>query len=213
MAEIDWAEARRYLGYRSEPPAPEVERALQSCGAELMRAVSPRVIWKRAALELKESSLRIAGIPVRSTSLRRHLDGCTGAVLFAATLGVEADRLIHRASVSGMSRAVLLQACAASLLEAWCDECCEQIAREEAPLFLRPRFSPGYGDFSITHQQDLLALLDAQKRIGVTVTDGMMLAPVKSVTAIIGLTPSQALSCPSGKCMTCPMTSCPFRTA
>ena len=36
-------------------------------------------------------------------------------------------------------------------------------------------------------QKDLLATLEAGKRIGLTVTDGSMLTPVKSVTAIIGL--------------------------
>ena len=48
-----------------------------------------------------------------------------------------------------MSKAVILQACAATVIEAYCDEQ-QDFMKEEAGkqgLYLRPRFSPGYGDF------------------------------------------------------------------
>ena len=50
-----------------------------------------------------------------------------------------------------MSRAVVMQACAAAYLEQFCDEIQEKIGieMEKEGKYLRPRFSPGYGDFSI----------------------------------------------------------------
>ncbi len=54
-----------------------------------------------------------------------------------------------------MSKAVILQACAATVIEAYCDEQ-QDFIKEEAGkqgLYLRPRFSPGYGDFPLTYQK------------------------------------------------------------
>ena len=148
---------------------------------------------------------------IPSAHLARHLKDCGAAYLFAATLGAETDRLLRRAAVTDMSRAVILQACAASLLEAYCDACCDGLSREAAPegLFLRPRFSPGYGDFPIAFQRPLLEALEAPKRIGLTATAALMLTPTKSVTAIVGLSPSPW--CPPAGCAACGKADCAFR--
>jgi cobalamin-dependent methionine synthase I len=144
--------------------------------------------------------------------LRNHLSGCGEAYLFAATLGTKADFLLERASKIDMSRAVVLQACAAALTESVCDEAERELSAEAAKrgLFLRPRYSPGYGDFSILHQRDLLGILQAQKKIGLAMTQDSMLVPTKSVTAVIGLTAEQT-TCHIAKCMGCKSLNCPFR--
>ena len=48
------------------------------------------------------------------------------------------------------------------------------------------RYSPGYGDLTISHQSDILSLLNAQKLIGLSALESAILVPVKSVTAFIG---------------------------
>ncbi len=53
---------------------------------------------------------------------------------------------------------------------------------------LTHRFSPGYGDLSMSVTEEILAVLDAGRRIGVSVTKSLMMTPMKSVTAIIGIT-------------------------
>ena len=59
-----------------------------------------------------------------------------------------------------MSRAVILQACAAAAIESFCDEQEEGLRKsvEGEKLFLRPRYSPGYGDFPIQWQHTLFSL-------------------------------------------------------
>ena len=49
------------------------------------------------------------------------------------------------------------------------------------------RFSPGYGDFDLKYQKDILEYLDANKKIGISLTDSLMMIPTKSITAIIGI--------------------------
>ncbi len=133
--------------------------------------------------------LQIAGMKIRSTSLSVNLRGCDSVYLMAATLGIGPDRLIARASVNRMSRAVIYQAAAAAMIEAWSDEVNSRIIQEAAKegLFCRPRFSPGYGDFSLSYQSDFARILRIQKEIGVSLTESMLMMPSKSVTAVIGL--------------------------
>ena len=100
----------------------------------------------------------------------------------------------------------------AALLEEYLDRCQEELrqAQEEAGYYLRPRFSPGYGDFSIGHQGGILRMLDASKRIGLSMTDGNMLAPTKSVTAVIGLGRTKPSRCIEG-CEGCGKRDCSYR--
>ena len=213
MAEIDWGEARRYLGLHR--PGGEVDGALEAAlerwGAAVTAAARPRALWRRFPLALGEERVSLAGMEIHSAHLRRHLDGCGAACLFAATLGPEVDRLTRRAALTEVSGAAICQACAASLLEAYCDECCARMAEEvrEEGLSLRRRFSPGYGDFSIRFQRPLLDALEAPKRIGLAATEAMMLTPTKSVTALVGL--STTPWCPPTGCAACGKTDCAFR--
>ena len=65
------------------------------------------------------------------------------------------------------------------------------------------------GDWRLEDQRQLLMLLDCTKRIGLTLTDGYMLTPIKSVTAVIGLTEDTV--CNTSKCAACVNRACEFR--
>lgn len=208
---IERAEVYRYLGYRSREPEAAVVRLTESCLEELA-GITPHSCTRRLPLTAKGSLLTIGEITVVSGSLAAHLSSCREVFLLAATLGAQADWLLQRCEKLSMSRAVVMQACAAAAIEAYCDEVQEALEKTVAAegLYLRARFSPGYGDFPLSHQRELLALLEAGKRIGLTATDSSMLVPTKSVTAVIGLT-ADAASCHTHHCAACPKTNCPFR--
>ena len=74
---------------------------------------------------------------------------------------------MRRISLTDMARAVILQSCAAAMLEEYCDECQKKIAAEleEEHLYLRPRFSPGYGDFDICYQEPVVRMLCKDNRV------------------------------------------------
>ena len=210
---IDQREVLRYLGYKGSEPDAEILHTIADCTRELEEAATPHHILQAVELSRPNAdTLEFAGMVVHSRDLFQHLSGCDEAVLFEATLGAPVDLRLERCAQVSMSRAVVMQACAASLIESYCDECQEPIAQEAASrgLYLRPRYSPGYGDFDISYQREFLTVLDCPKRIGLTMTDSFMLAPSKSVTAVIGLT-AEAQSCHIAKCMTCKAKSCPFR--
>ena len=151
-------------------------------------AVKPRSTYGIWECKVDESTVNFAGLSIKSVDLARHMAGAKYIALMAVTLGVQADALIRQYSVTAMDKAVVADAECSVLVERTCDKVAAEIASKPEVAELQPttRFSPGYGDFDIASQKSLLALLNAQKRIGLTLTDGYMLSPSKSVTALIG---------------------------
>lgn len=211
--DIRTKEAVRYLGYGKNAVDEKILQEIQNCFRELEELADKKSIYRIFELSLKdENELKIGNVEIYSRNLRTNLKDCKQVVLFVATLGTEVDRLIRKMQVVDMAKAVVMQACAATLLEEYCDELQQKIAErmQEQGKYIRPRFSPGYGDFSIQHQRDVLAMLEASKRIGVTMTDSYMLTPTKSVTAVIGISDTQT-ECKSNTCEECDKTDCTYR--
>lgn len=207
---MNWKEIYRYLGYRGREPGPEIQRAVRDTALRTEAACTPRWAWKRVPVSALPGGLSLGGWELKSLELAAHLTGCEEAFLMAATLGSGVDLLLRRLEKQDMSRAVIAQAAAAALIEEFCDRVEEELALQAPGLFLRPRFSPGYGDFDIACQREFLQRLDTARRIGLSMTDTCMLIPSKSVTAVIGLA-ADAGGCHRGKCSRCGNTGCPFR--
>lgn len=210
--EISRREIFRYLGYGTTVPDEATQQLAEDCLRDLEREADCKHTYRVFPLEAQGNTLHFAGMTVESRNLGKNLQGCSEIVLFAATLGTGVDRLIARYSRMQMSRAAVMQAAAAAYVEEYCDECQRKITEEANArgLYVRPRFSPGYGDFAIAHQRELTGILDTARRIGLTLTDGLTLAPGKSVTAIMGLSPVDQ-NCHIAGCETCGKRDCAFR--
>lgn len=206
------SEVLRYLGYGRSRPDAGVGGMLKSCIDEFQSIASYRACRLTVETALEDEAVVLSGLRIESRSLRRSLDGCSQALLFAATVGVQPDRMIERYRLLSPARAVVLDAVGSAAVEAWCNQLCEQWRAEfaETGLRLRPRFSPGYGDFPIGAQSGLLRLLDAGRRAGISLTDASMMLPAKSVSAVVGL---GAQGCVSREqnCERCNMKDCAFR--
>lgn len=206
-------EALRYLGYGRNPGEERTLELIRQSFEELEGLREERIVWRREPVTVREpDQVETAGMDIRSRGLARNLKGCREVILAAATLGTRTDLLLRRYSRTDMTRAVILQACAAARLEEYLDAWQEERKKEleEEGLYLRPRFSPGYGDFSIHHQKALLQRLEAPKRIGLTMTDGYMLTPSKSVTALAGISLEET-ACHRQGCESCGKIDCAYR--
>ena len=97
-------------------------------------------------------------------------------------------------------------------MEAYCDQCqrgFEEKLKEEH-LFLRPRFSPGYGDLPLSIQGRFLDTIEATKRAGIYLSEGDIMLPEKSVTAIMGVSEVNS-HCRIEGCEACANTTCAYR--
>ncbi len=212
LSQIDLDETLRYMGC---PPdrAKDSDRALARRGAErLLPELRPRWAWREFSLAFEEGGVRLAGgLLLPGEDLKNHLAGCGRAAVFCATLGAGADGLIRRLEREDMALALAVDCAAAAAAEQVCDRI-ELELREKFPdCFFPFRYSPGYGDLPLCVQNELLDLLDAPRRVGLTATPSHILIPRKSVTAILGVA-EREIERKKRSCLGCPAReSCQYR--
>lgn len=182
-------DALRFLGVPKEARSGEMaERAYRTF--ELLEGfIRPRRVWGRFSVLADDRGIRLdEAVRIESGSLARLMAHSRECWVMAVTLGPEVDRRILLAQKQDMLDGMALDACASVRADALCDEVEGEIFRElregEHPTM---RFSPGYGDAPLTASADLIALLDATRRIGLAMTRSYMMTPIKSVTALIGI--------------------------
>lgn len=192
--DIPVKEVQRYMGYHGiAEVTPDMQERINKAIDQVGTQSHPRIIFKEFAIEVAERTVVIhaesENLVLESESLARNLSGCLRAILLAATIGPSCDMLVRRASVTSAADAAIYQAAGAAAIEAFLDSENDRLKREykKDNLYLRPRFSPGYGDLKLDHQKDWFRLLDISKQIGIELTDSLLMVPTKSVTAIIGI--------------------------
>ena len=182
----DLGEIRRYAGMRDATP--ETDDVLNVC-LEATKALAYKVCYREFPISICDNEIDLGFAKVTSSDLAKTLGGCRKILLFAATVGLEIDRLISRYATASPTKALFLQAIGAERIESLCDLFIAEMTEQKAAegLALRPRFSPGYGDLPLDLQTDIFATLDCPRRIGLTLTQSLIMSPSKSVTAIVGL--------------------------
>lgn len=179
--DLSAAEIARYLRMGRERPAETLAEKIRIVRDDVLKDVVPRSVFRRFTIP---DSFR------QSKSLSRHLSRCREVYYLVATLGAAFDAHLRRASVAGASDAFIAQAVGAAAIEKYLDACEEEIRAELAPgESLTSRFSPGYGDFPLDAHRELIGAVDASRRLGVMLTETLLLVPSKSVTAVVGVFP------------------------
>ena len=204
LTELNIGEALRYMGCPPEKADPATRTLAQSCADELLPVLRPRWAYRVFDASEEEGGVRLScGLMLPGEDLKVHLAGCDRAVLFCATLGAGADGLIRRWESSDMARALALDCCAAAAVEQVCDQIEGELQGMFPGCYFPFRFSPGYGDLPITLQNQLLDLLDAPRRVGLTASASHILIPRKSVTAILGVS-RRPVAQGARSCVSCP---------
>ena len=201
-------EALRYL--RARPDDKEAQLLVDTVYLKLRNEVQARHVLQKHRVAVDATGVTLeSGTRFNSRDLAAHLKGCEEALLLGATLGSRVDAAIRRLALGSVAEGAAAQAVAAALIESYCDDV--QARFDTVGLAQRPRFSPGYGDWDLAEQRLLFPVLNCAKLIGLTLTEGCMMAPSKSVTAVIGL--SEDVQCVWNKCMTCGNINCPYRAS
>lgn len=185
---ISKSEAARYMGIRGEPD--KVTAEIIDRYEEIVRnQLKPAYVYRESSVIPCDDGIRINGINALFTGndIKNHLKGCGRVIVFAATVSAAADKLIRQVSVTDTAAALAVDCLCSSAIEQVCNKAEQEIFTEIHAPYRTWRFSPGYGDLPISLQKDLLLFLNAQRRIGLTVTESCMMIPSKSVTAIIGI--------------------------
>ena len=227
-------EALRY--FRAQPGDALAEAAVDVAYEKLRSELQPRYTVKRfGCCVYGEGDSNVPsvvkldnGTVFHSKALAKYVGKAQELYLFGATLGSRVDIALRRMALISVAEAGAGQAVAAALIETYCDDCCAELQKQlPEGKQLKWRFSPGYGDWPLEEQKILFPVLDCAHTIGLTLTECCMMAPVKSVTAVmavmdvsetvtgnennVSLQDSCAWSVSSNKCLRCSKTDCEFR--
>lgn len=221
IMDININEVYRYLGYRNNTEMvkdPETDKIINEVCEAINNVCHPKALYRVFPFEFVEDTIRFNislssdstdFIEFKSKALNKHLKNCKELILFAATLGPEADQLVRRFSITSMAHASVAQAAGAAAIESFADEECKKIS--ELYPYTKPRFSPGYSDFALSHQLDFERILQMRKNLGITLGDSLLMTPSKSITAVIGISDEKE-TCVLHKCQGCTKTNCEFRS-
>lgn len=158
---------------------------VDECIKEIYEIITPRAVYVKSSIEIEgEDTVKFDFMSVKSRNLVTNLKSCKNAYIFGATLGITLDREIEKYSKYAPSRSAIYHAVGSAFIEAFCDYVNDTLASKEDSM---PRFSPGYGDLLLDCQREILAALDAERKIGIMLGESLLMSPSKSVTAIIGL--------------------------
>ena len=218
---INVNEAFRYMGYGSSTPDDRVLSLAADCEKLLLEAIDAKYVYRyfrREDFFMADTEERTAGVSLEDcelslmgNSISEHLKECDGVVLLAATLSEGVDRLIRRLELNRMTSALIVDSMASAAIEQVCDMAEQEILKNFSGKYATWRFSPGYGDFPLETQKKFLEVLAASKRIGVNITQGGLMTPCKSVTAVMGISGREVERKRRG-CSVCSMReSCAFR--
>lgn len=208
-------EAFRYMGFGNSTPDESFVKIAKEVEAELLNVVSPKYTYK--ILDIKNVDIKNGSVTFDNVSvtfegfdIANHLMGCQKAVLMACTAGDGVDKLLRRYKILDMTQALACDCLGSALIEQICDNAQKEIC-DKLTGFTTWRYSCGYGDFPLETQKDIVKILDMQKTIGVSISESLLLTPVKSVTAVFGIS-----SAPVGQkrkgCESCNLyNTCNFR--
>ncbi|MBR3422989.1 MAG: hypothetical protein IKN50_00655 [Clostridia bacterium] len=185
---ISQREYLRYMGAGAESDG-ALTALVDDCLCEVKDALRIRGVMRTSDVSVAAPAVRFSFCEIESGSLSKNLSGCSSSVLFAITAGAEIDRLISKYSAVSPSRALVIDAVASAAVEGAANKLNAEVKKRYGKT--KPRFSPGFGDLDLGFQRDLLSFVDAGRRAGVLLTASMMLTPMKSTTAIIGICEEQ----------------------
>lgn len=210
--ELNIDEALRYLGAGRQAP-PELRQEAEDTARRLTARLQPRYTYRVFSLKREDGTLRLAeaNLALPGQDAQTMLADCGRVVLLGCTLGAEFESMLRAEQARDMAKAVILDACGSAWVEAGCDEAEREIAARFPGQYLTDRFSPGYGDLSLSLQPAICGALDLGRRLGVYVSERFLMNPSKSVTALIGISDRPQAARIRG-CAYCAMReTCPLR--
>ena len=215
LTEIDEKEAVRYAGAPADKGVYSQETVKLIC-REVLLMIEPVACWEEyeysAAKRLVLADYQ--SYELTSCNLAQHLTGVEKVVLLAVTVGEAVEDFSRRLFAEGRySEALLAEGAASAAVEQAADQVCAYLERQyrQEGFVLTDRYSPGYGDWNLEEQPNVLRLAKGEG-IGITLSKSLMLTPKKSITAIAGwrrqadMTPHEISGCAA-----CPKIDCTMR--
>ncbi len=187
---------------RAQGGDPEIIRARRPEFAELadyalseaQSVLEPRVIYERRAVkDVLHNRLRLEdGVELKGPLVVEHLAPAAEVIAILCTVGSGIESMTHNAFSTDPIYGLALDAVGSATVEALSVAACRHFELEAQAQGIGSSvpLSPGMDDWPVGEgQPQLFELLPAQE-IGVSLTDGCLMQPAKSLTLVLGIGPN-----------------------
>ncbi len=155
------------------------------CTEKLKNIVDFKCVYIRTpVIKKKENICDFGFMSVESRNLYNNLKGCSEVFAMALTTGIAVDRELAKLRITSRAEYFVTDGIASAAIDSFADYASAKMRGDKK---CPPRFSPGYGDFSLTFQRPFLERLGAHALLGITLDSSCMMTPIKSITAIMGI--------------------------
>ncbi|QUH24625.1 hypothetical protein [Serpentinicella alkaliphila] len=210
-------EILRYLGYKNGMDIPiHLDELIDKSISNSYELIEPVGEYRTSRIKgIKGSNILFDefDFKIHSEDIATLLKGCDYASILAVTIGNDIQNHIDLCFSHGeYTEALIFDAIGSDAAEQATEYVNQLIILEasEQEYILTDRFSPGYGDFTLDFQKQLLLNLKADN-FGIHVTETNIMIPRKSVTAIVGWTKGNKIIKTNNKCNTCNKNDCIYR--
>jgi len=178
------SEILRYMGWKRKMPGDETYDNLvieiEEKINEILSKVSPKFEFTYVNIEENKELCEKLFV---GENINRFICDNEGVYLAVATLGFQFENILKSAGAGNALDLLMLEAVGTELVEKLMDYI-EELIKLKMDSTKSSRFSPGYGEWELFHQQTILDFLRAD-RIGVYLNESNLMIPRKSVTAVI----------------------------
>lgn len=212
-------EVFRYLGYSEKRSmlSGNIERAIYNTIQEYRPLIKADAVVETLPVTFENATIHIKGTDfiISAADVVEKFAGSEFISFIAVTLGKTLEELTSQLFAQDeYTQAVILDAICTDGVEQ-ATNYLNDLLRQEAyqqGYQLTQRYSPGYGQWHVENQAQILSILNAEQ-LDITMTEGYMLNPQKTITAIIGWKPFGCdLFMPEeDKCAQCNLENCQFR--
>lgn len=213
FVDITRQELCRRIGYTADvEPSPRIASIVDESLANARYLIDPSYAYVILDVNGVEGEVAHLGdsITFRSKVISGLLKNCSMAAVFVLTIGPKIEKLAVKLADDGMIlESYVLDAIGSSAAEKTAD-LVQGIIGEIAHLqglSISRRFSPGYCDWPITEQEILFRAIDGNST-GVSLSEGCLMTPQKSVSGIIGMGRDSCSLSSYNPCRTCEKRNC-----
>lgn len=237
---ISQNEILKYLHHKGQLIPNEMQNLIDDVLTETLDIIKPKYILNHLPVQIETPTIKVLS-QNKIEHTKSHFDLNESQVVLynlisndlceamkesdffifgATTLGYEIVRKINSLMLSSPTKAIIMDACASVIVDAYCDYIQDNLNTQFVISMLgdgyyaSQRFSPGYGDLKLDTQRIIADIVHTEKNLGVHLTNHFQLQPEKSVFFIIGLSKipfkSKVKTC-GNNCSECLLNNCPYK--
>lgn len=170
------------------------------------KTIRPKKIFRTFDIELSDNVVSLIGTNIKfnSKDLSELLKKSDKIAIMALTLGRAIDEESLRLQKTDTLDAMVFDGIASEVAEMIAEVLNAEIIESAKKIerYTTRRYSPGYGDLGLSVQEDIIGIF-TRYHLGINLTKSNMLAPAKSITAIVGLSVSEEKQEQIDFCATC----------